>query len=654
MIRLPKLGWRWDRHGGADKLVLGPPERTAYLDGGRTTPGDLMAPAAMDPRPGYLDLGGRYARTLKAVGFPRDVENGWLDPLYSFPADLRVAQYIFPLPSGPVISELNAEIVKLETRINDAHRRRKPPDAYDLIALEDAVALRDALARNQIKLCVWHLYVTLFAGSLEELDDLTDRVRQELDGIMLATRTCYFQQEEGFKTTLPLGQLLVPSGRNMDTLSLATTMPFSTSELVHQSGEFWGINLANRSVVILDRGLLPAGHMVVIGATGTGKSFAIKNVMTQSHWWGRPVLVVDPSKSEWRRWVERLGGQYVHLSLSSAHRVNVCALVPPQDLSRLEEDELRPVSLKVGFLINFLEVLLNNPGAHFSPAERAVLDRVLRQVYAERGFTDDWASVYDTRFERGFGRLKEMPVLGDVYDALRADPEGGDLALRLEPYVHGSLALFNGQTNVDLSSDVIGFNIYGLLKGQPHLAEAVYYALSDFALAWLWSDRRPKEIVLDEAHHMFRRLNTAQFVSRLYREARKAGGRVTLMSQCLTDFLGREGGEDTPLKEEARVCLANAYTKFVLTQTNPAEARYAGRVFNLSQAEVRLVTPPADQAGESLRLRRGVGVLIAGGQRVAVRVQVPPSLHRLITTDPEELRIIEAEEAEDAEAGRPA
>lgn len=651
-MRLPIIGSRNGRavSGG---LALVEPGSNALAEG-RVGIRDLLAPAAVDPQPGCLDLGGRFARTLKVVVFPREVENGWLDALYSFPADLRIAQYLHPLPSGPTVAELGREIQKLDTKINEARRRGKPPSPYDEVAMEDATALRDALARNQIKLFNFHLFVTIFEESVKELDRVTHELEQALQGGMILARSCYFEQEEAFKTTLPLGRQLLKAARNMDSLSLSTTLAFSTSDLCHRSGEFWGINAVTRSVVVLDRGLLPAGHVAVLGATGSGKGYAVKDKLTQARIWGRPVLVVDPSKNEYERWVCRLGGEYVFLGPTSEHKINPLALVPPRDLSRLDADERRPVTERVEFVKNLLELLLCNPGERLNPQERAVLDRHLWAVYRARGIEDDWASVYDASPDAGLsmGRLKSMPVLGDVLDSLRSDRAAGetDLAGRLEPYVRGGLGLFNGQTNVDLGRDLLAFNIYQLLTSYPQLAPAVYYVLSDFAMKWLRADLRAKEVAFDEAHHMFKHLATAQFAERVYREARKTGSRAWLLTQCLTDFLGpEEDRSDTPLKASARACLANAHTKLILMQTNLREAQYCARVFGLSDAEARFIAPPSQVTEESKRARAGLGVLIAAGQRVVVKGMVPLALHRLITTDPEELAVIEDMERE---AGR--
>ncbi|MDZ4229356.1 MAG: LAGLIDADG family homing endonuclease, partial [Patescibacteria group bacterium] len=62
--------------------------------------------------------------------------------------------------------------------------------------------------------------------------------------------------------------------RNMDTTSLATTFPFTSSELTQNQGVLYGMNEHNGSLIILDRFSLENSNMVVFAKSGSGKSIA--------------------------------------------------------------------------------------------------------------------------------------------------------------------------------------------------------------------------------------------------------------------------------------------------------------------------------------------------------------------------------------------
>ena len=85
------------------------------------------------------------------------------------------------------------------------------------------------------------------------------------------------------------------------------------------------------------------------------------------------------------------------------------------------------------------------------PIEKTVIDRAVRMVY-RRYLADP--------------RPENMPVLGDLYNALRSqrEAEAKNIATALEIYVSGSLSVFNGQTNVDITNRLVCYDIKALGK----------------------------------------------------------------------------------------------------------------------------------------------------------------------------------------------
>src|SRR5258706_14507913 len=97
-----------------------------------------------------------------------------------------------------------------------------------------------------------------------------------LSSLLIITKRSILQTEEGFKTTLPMGQDRMVITRNMDTTSLATTFPFTSSELTANEGIMYGINEHNDSLIIFDRFTLENANSIVFGKSGGGKSFFVK------------------------------------------------------------------------------------------------------------------------------------------------------------------------------------------------------------------------------------------------------------------------------------------------------------------------------------------------------------------------------------------
>jgi conjugal transfer ATP-binding protein TraC len=548
---------------------------------------ELAAPDGVACGPDDLFLGGVWARSLVVVGYPRQVEPGWLAGLYAFPASMRVAATIEPQDSSRAVAELTRQMQDLRATLIKADRRQGERDPYTEAALEDASALRDALARGRSKLFRYHVELTLLAPDRAELDRLTRLLETELEARLLLTRHAVFEQDRAFRATLPQGEPPVGSGRNMDSFALSTTLPFLAGELAHPGGDLWGVNLRHNSVVTVDRFSCLNAHSVTVAASGAGKSYWLKSVLTQARLRGVRVYVIDP-QGEYLEWARACGGRRLRLAPGSSDRINPLAL----------GDGPASPEARVEFARGFCQVLLGR----LTPREVAMLDGALGAAYA----------------------VRPDPTLGHLLAALEAERPAADLAARLRPYVRGSLNLFDGPTTADLDADLIVFDVSELVQADRTLAPAAYFVLAEFVMRRLQASSGRSVVAVDEAHFLLGHPATARFLEGLFRAGRKLGAGISLVTQSLGDLLGE--GADPDAARAARACLANAACVLLMRQQNSREAELAGRVFRLSRAEVEFL----------LAARRGEGLLLAGDRRAALRVEVPRELHPLFTTDPDE------------------
>lgn len=613
-------------------------ENTRYLERGILTKQDMVAPESVDlSQPGYLQLGeNSFCRTLVVTGYPREVEPGWLSGVYAFPANVRIAAYIEPIDAKGSVQGLSRQMRYHQASLLADAKRGRVPDPYIEAALTDATELRDALARGEAKVFQYHMHITVFASTLEELNRTTQLVEAELESKLMESRRTTFEQDRGFKTTLPLGRVLLPRARNMDSFSVSTTFPFLSSELTHDHGEIWGVNKLNNSIVLLDRFSYMSAHTTTVAASGAGKSYWLKQLLTQSRFRGIGGIIIDPSDREYERFAKTFGGTYIRLGISSPDRINPMDIVVPRNTKSLTDDEKKPVTQKVDYLKSLLEVMLEG----LTVQEKALLDWALYEVYKQKGMTDDWTSILDPESVAGqeegglvFAlkpKTKEMPTLTHLLALLEDHSDTEELANRLRPFVTGSLQIFNGQTNVDLDNELVVFDVHEIVShAKWNLAPAAYFILTEFVMQKLRQSRKQRVVAIDEAHFLFRHVQTAQFVEALFRVARKLGVGISLITQSINDFLDAAGSK------QAMVCLQNSSLVFLMKQQTMLAVDKLQEVFRLSDAE-KYFLANAD---------RGEGILLAGNQRVALKVEVPGSLHRIITTDPMELAQIEAEEA---------
>ncbi|MBI5619994.1 hypothetical protein HY950_03475, partial [Candidatus Gottesmanbacteria bacterium] len=224
---------------------------------------DIMAPPAITVDFDHLKVGDRYYRTLFVAGYPRFVSANWLDPLVSFNHTLDIAMYIYPTRSEEVLENLRRKVGEMEATIQSDMKRGRVIEPSVQVALEDALSLQQELARGSERFFQFGLYVTIPAKTFEDLNKTTKQVEATLASLMILTKKAVLQMEEGLKTTLPMGADRLLITRNMDTTSLATTFPFTTSELTANEGILYGLNEHNDSLIIFDRFSLENANMVV-------------------------------------------------------------------------------------------------------------------------------------------------------------------------------------------------------------------------------------------------------------------------------------------------------------------------------------------------------------------------------------------------------
>ena len=217
---------------------------------GMVTVKDIIAPPAVEVDFDFLKIGTKFFRTLFVAGYPRFVTANWLSPLISFDHSLDVSMFIYPQESKEILDNLKRKVGEMEATIQSDIKRGRVIEPSVQVALEDALELQQQLAKGAERFFQFGLYITIPTETLDELNQVSKQVESTLAALLIITKKATLQMEEGFKSTLPQGQDRLIITRNMDTTSLGTTFPFTTSELTANEGILYGINEHNDSLVI--------------------------------------------------------------------------------------------------------------------------------------------------------------------------------------------------------------------------------------------------------------------------------------------------------------------------------------------------------------------------------------------------------------------
>ena len=576
-----------------------PDSQPAKATAGPMTIPDLVAPPAIEVDFDTIKVGDRYFRTLFVAGYPRFVSANWLEPLISFNHTLDIAMYVYPTKSEEVLENLKRRVGEMEATIQSDMKRGRVVEPSVQVALEDALGLQQELAKGAQRFFQFGLYITIPAKTLEDLNKTTRQVEATLSSLLIITKRAILQMEEGFKTTLPMGRDRLVITRNMDTTSLATTFPFTTSELTANEGVLYGINEHNDSLVIFDRFTLENANTVVFGKSGSGKSYMVKLEIMRSLMFDTEVIVIDP-ESEYESLSHALGGEYIRFHFGSSTKIN------PFDLSLFTQTNTATgeseLNQKILSLHGFFRVVMGK----LTPTEDALLDRALILTYKQKGITPDHLT-----------QTKEPPLMEDLYKSLigMEDPAARGLADRIEKFVKGSLVgIFDQQTNVEIRNQLTVFSIRDL---EDELRPIAMYLILDYIWTKVRRDIKKRILIVDEAWYMMKYPDSGQFLNSIAKRARKYYLGLTTITQDVEDFLSVDLGKSI---------IQNSSMQILLKQSSAAIDRVA-QVFYLSEGEQHLL----------LSSDIGEGLFFAGPAHAAIRVISSPEEHALATTKPQEI-----------------
>ena len=568
---------------------------SATLGKGTVSIRDIIAPPAIEVDFDFLKIGEVYFRTLFVIGYPRYVGANWLSPLINFEHSLDISMFHYQEEARGVLDDLRRKIAEMEATLSTDIKAGRAVDPGVELALDDARELQEQLVKGSERFFQFGLYVTIPAGSLEELNDITKKVEATLGSLLIISKHASLQHEDGFKTTLPVAEDRLKVNRNMDTTSLATTFPFTSSSLTANEGVMYGINEHNGSLVIFDRFSLENANEVVFAKSGAGKSYTTKLEALRSLMFGAEIIVIDP-ENEYKTLCEAIGGEYINLSLNAGSKIN------PFDLSGIYEEGENELGLKILSLHSLFKIIMGD----LTATEDAILDRALVATYKSKGITPDPST-----------QTLAPPLLEDLYKVLLGmeDAQSRGLADRIEKFIKGSLTgIFDQASNIDIKNT---FTVFSIRELEDALRPIAMFIILDFIWTRVKQDLKKRILIVDEAWYMMRYPDSATFLYSIAKRARKYYLGLTTVTQDVEDFLATDYG---------KAIVTNSSIQILLKQSTAAIDKIA-EVFYLSEGEKHLLL--AADVGE--------GLFFAGTNHVAVRVVASPEEHKLITSKPSEI-----------------
>lgn len=559
---------------------------------------DVIAPSALEINSRELTLGDKVARTFFVISYPRYLSDSWFAPIVNLDRVFDISLFVHPVDTSEVLKKFRKKVAEVESQIYERSSKGFVRDPMLDTAYQDLEKLRDDLQQARERIFDVGFYITIYGNDAEELDEVESEVKSVLESKLIYLKPALFQQEQGFKSVLPISRDLLRVHSKLNTSPLSSLFPFVSFDLTSDKGILYGINRHNSGLVLFDRFSMENYNSIMFGKSGGGKSYATKLEILRSLMFDIDVIVIDPEK-EYEYLSEAAGGRHFDISLTSEHHIN------PFDLPQIREDESPADVLRshIVELVGLFRIMFGGLTAE----EDALIDRAITETYALKDITPD----------TDFGSV-EPPLMSDFELVLSGIDGTESLVNRLTKYTKGTWAGFiNRPTNVDIDTKFIVFSIRDM---EDELKPVAMHIITHYIWNAIRKDIKKRLLVIDEAWRMMQSEDTASFLFSVAKRGRKYFLGVATITQDVGDFLKSKYG--MPI-------ITNSSIQLLLKQS-PSSIDEVQKTFNLTDEEKYLL----------LESDVGEGIFFAGLKHVAIKIIASYTEDQIITSDPSELLAI--------------
>ncbi len=294
-------------------------------------------------------------------------------------------------------------------------------------------------------------------------------------------------------------------------------------------------------------------NTVIIGKSGSGKSYATKTILTQLAAENSKIFILDP-ENEYTKLAKNMQGKIIDVGNATQGRLNpfhiITALADEDDDDGGES--ANSFSTHLQFLEEFYRQIL--PGVE--PDALEYLNTMTIRMYEQRGIdeTTDLSKL----------KPEDYPTFDDLYDKIINDIQtsSGDyiktnltiLLNYISKFAEGgrNSALWNGASSISTDENFIVFNFQSLLANKNNIIANAQMLL---VLKWLdneviknrdynikYKANRKIVIVIDEAHVFIdsKFPIALDFMFQLAKRIRKYNGMQIVITQNVKDFVGTE------------------------------------------------------------------------------------------------------------------
>ncbi len=498
---------------------------------------------------------GQECYTFTVKNFPIAVLNAWGYKIFNIPGT-KVVMNLEPYERQKAVRMIDRSVQELASQSEQSYRASSIIDKQTHI--DTLIEVLRMLQNDNETLYRVTLHITIYTGHeshreyAKNAKKAVKRIFAE-EGFELVDN--FFRQNQAFiSTNISRLDTMVDFQRAIHSTSVAAAFPFVLSNVMDDNGSILGTE--NGYPVIVD--FFKRNHervnsnMVIIGKSGSGKSYATKTILSHLSAENCKIFILDP-ENEYQFLAQNVGGRLIDVGTASEGRINPFHVITTLDADE-EGDEARVNNFAVHlqFLEEFFRVALSG----ISSEALEYLNNIVVDLYKEKGI--DSKSDFSKLKAEDYPIFEDLNVLIDrKLEAAKVDYDVTQLRT-LHNYIskfagEGRNAnLWNGPSTLSVKENFTVFNFQSLLANKNGV---IANAQMLMVLKWLDNEiiknrefnikhnlNRKIVVCIDEAHVFIdpKYPVALDFMYQLAKRIRKYNGMQIVITQNIKDFVGSE------------------------------------------------------------------------------------------------------------------
>lgn len=512
-------------------------------------------PETVDFKLNRTIVDGTQYRNFVITDYPITVPNGWGYKLFNIEGS-KVVINLKPIPKFVAEKNLDKALIEMETQSQYSLRSSKQIEfSTHLETLHQL--LTDLKNANE------ELYDVNFHITCEESAKKEVRALLKQNGFRYSEMFGR-QVDEFVSNNISRRDNIKDYWRGIQTSSIAGMFPFISNALQDENGFYLGYNSLPVFVDFFKRDTERVNsNMIIVGKSGSGKSFATKTLLTNLAADNTRIFILDP-EDEYAPLVKNLHGKLIDVGSSRNGILNpfhINSTLQANDELDLDKEtasengeEVRPTtdsySLHLQFLEEFFRIIMEGmPSDAFE-----MLNSLVTDCYKRKGIGPN----------TDVDKLKpsDFPIFDDLYQMVlekvetETEPYHKKNYQIIENYVKKFATggrnsnLWNGPTSVETAENFVTFSFLSLLSNRNQvIANAQMLLVFKYVeneiirnkdYNTLNDGNRKIILAVDEAHVFInpKYPMALDFMAQMAKRIRKYGGMQIIITQNIKDFVG--------------------------------------------------------------------------------------------------------------------